>query len=292
MSEATGQPAEGQTTGGGSILTEGVGTPQGNQLDTSQQTTTPAAGERPAYLSERFWKDGKADVEALATSYTSLERLLGSEKVPVPKSWEDKEAADRWYKAAGRPDDINGYEFEKPEKLPEGFYDDTAEAAARQWFHENGLNKTQAKNLHAAFVKTNLERHAAYQDQQRQAQEQVKAALIREHGKEYEGFEKAAKAAIAKFADPDYIKWLDESGAGNDPRMIRAWGRIGKSMMGETTLKGTPPVSINAGDIEKQISDLRRTNSDALNNKTHPDHARIMAEMTKLYAQRFPDQQA
>jgi hypothetical protein len=298
MSEATSQPAEGQTPGGGStLLTAEVGTPQGASLDATQQTTTQATNGstqapqgRPEWFPEKYWKDDRPDNEALAKGYTSLEKLLGSDKVPVPKSDDDADGWDRWYKATGRPDDAKGYEFEKPDKLPDGFYDETAEQSFRDWAHQNGLNKRQAANLHKAYVKTQLDRHAAYQEQQRQLHGRLKADLMREHGAAFEGFSKGANAAVMRYADPDFKAWLDETGMGNDPRMIRVFGRIGKDMMGDVALRGQPKVEVNTADLDAQISEYRTKNSAALYDKAHPDHDRHVKAMAALFAKRFPDQ--
>jgi hypothetical protein len=298
MSEATGQPAATQTTGGGStLLTSEVGTPQGASLDTTQQTTTQATNGtaqatpqgRPDWFPEKFWRDDRPDHEGLAKSYSSLEKLLGSEKIPVVSNWEDKDQADRWYKAAGRPDDAKGYEFTKPDKLPDGFYDETAEQSFRDWAHNNGLNKRQAANLHKAYVKTQLERHAAYQEQQRQTQGRLKADLMREHGAAFEGFSKGANAAVMRYADPDFKAWLDETGMGNDPRMIRVFGRIGKDMMGDTALRGQPKVEVNTADLDKQISEYRSKYSTELHDRAHPEHARHVAAFQKLFELRYPE---
>ena len=300
MSEATGQPAAG---GGSTLLTQDVGTPQGTSLDTQQQTAVPAtngtataAPGRPDYFPEEFWKDDRPDHEGLAKGYgtlkgryANLEKLLGGEKIPVVKNWEDKEAADRWFKAAGRPDDAKGYELAKPDKLPDGFYDETAEASFRDWAFNNGLNKHQAKNLHEAYVKTQLERHAAWAEQQRTTQGRLKADMMREHGAAYEGFSKGASAAVARYADPDFKAWLDETGMGNDPRMVRVFGRIGKDMMGDTALRGQPKVEVNTADLDQQISEHLAKHKDVLFDKTHPDHAQRVAERNKLFALRFPE---
>jgi hypothetical protein len=296
---ATGQPAAGQTTGSeqassGSFLTS-IANAQGADTNTQPANgATPAASpasDRPAYVPEKFWRDGQPDIEGLGKGYQSLEQLLGSEKVPVPKSWEDKESVDRWYKAAGRPDNPKGYEFEKPDKLPQGFYDDTAEASAREWFHQNGLNPVQAKNLHKAFVKTQLERHAAYEEQQRQAKMRVENDLIREHGQGYDSFKKAAKAALTRFADPDLLKYMDETGSSNDPRVIRAFGKIGKAMMGDASLRGEPKVEVNTADLDQQINEHFAKHNKALLDRTHPEHAQRVAERQKLFTLRFPEPQ-
>jgi hypothetical protein len=298
MSEATGQPAATQTPGSGStLLTAEVGTPQGASLDTQQQTTTQTTNGtatatpqgRPDWFPQKYWKDDRPDHEGLAKGYASLEKLLGSEKIPVVSNWEDQEAANRWYKAAGRPDDAKGYEFSKPEKLPDGFYDDTAEASFRDWAFQNGLSKRQAASLHENYVKANLERVNAYQEQQRTQRERLKGDLIREHGAAYEGFSKGATAAVTRYADPDFKAWLDETGLGDDPRMVRVFGRIGKDMMGDTALRGQPKVEVNTADLEKQIGEYRDKYSKELYDKTHPEHARHVAAFNKLFSLRYPE---
>lgn len=292
MKQATGQPSAQETTGSGStLLTEGVGNLQGAQLDT-QTNQAQAAASRPEWFPEKFWKDNKADNEGLAKSYMSLEKLLGSEKIPVPRSDDDVEGWDRYFKAGGRPDKEDGYEFKVDrDGLPKGFYDDEAEKSFRQWAFANGLNKRQATNLHDAYVKANLERHKAWEDTQKQSKAKLQTDLMREHGAGYEGFMKSAKGAISRYADPDLVAYLDESGLGNDPRMIRAFGRIGKEMMGDTRITGQPKPTVDMRDLDASISDYRKQHQTALMDKSHPDHDRHVAHMADLYKKKFPDQQ-
>lgn len=289
MEQATGQPSQQETTGGGStLLTEGVGNPQGAQIDAKVEAIP--ASSRPEYFPEKFWRDGRPDHEGLAKSYSSLERLLGYEKVPVPKSEDDAEGWERYFRAAGKPEKAEEYEFKvEREKLPQNFYDEEAEKSFRQWAHANHLNKRQAANLHDAYVKAHLERHKAWEDHQKQTKAKLQTDLMREHGAGYEGFMKGAKGAISRYSDPDFLQYLDESGLGNDPRLIRAFGRIGKEMMGESRLAGAAKPTVSAGDLQAAISDYRKANHDALNKKDHPDHERHVAHMAELYRKLYPD---
>lgn len=290
MDQATGQASAQEAGGGSTLLTEGVGTPQTDQQANGHDTTTQSQPQgRPEWFPEKFWRDGRPDNEGLAKSYTSLEKLLGSEKVPVPRSDDDQEGWDRWYAASGRPKEATEYAFEKPSELPEGFYDETAEQSFRDWAYQNGLNKRQAANLHKAYVKTQLERHQAWNDQQRQIKARLQTDLMREHGAAYEGFLSGAKAAVSKYSDPDFQKYLDETGLGNDPRMVRAFGRIGRDMMGETALRGKPKVEVNTGDLDMAISDYRKQHHAILMDKGHPDHDRILSKLNELYRKRFPE---
>lgn len=291
MEQATGQPSAQETTGTGStLLTEGIGTPQGTQIDVRPDPAPASA--RPEYFPEKFWREGKPDHEGLAKSYSSLEKLLGYEKVPVPKSEDDAEGWERYFRAGGKPDKSDDYEFKvEREKLPTNFYDEEAEKSFRQWAHANHLNKRQAANLHDAYVKAHLERHKAYEDTQKQTRAKLQTDLMREHGAGYEGFMKSAKGALARYADPDFVKYLDESGHGNDPRLIRAFGRIGKEMMGDTRIAGEAKPTVNVSDLQAAISDYRKANHDALMKKDHPDHERHVGKMAELYRKLYPDPQ-
>src|SRR5262245_59197561 len=125
-----------------SLLTEGVTNPQG------ANPPPPPADQRPEYIPEKFWKDGKPDVENLGRSYVSLEKLASSDnRIARPLADDDTEGWDRWHKASGRPDRAEDYEFKRPDKIPEEVgYDEEAEKSFRTWAHVNGLSKRQATN--------------------------------------------------------------------------------------------------------------------------------------------------
>lgn len=282
---------------GSSILTADVPAGGGGnpapQLNAAQQALADAqeVNEIPEYIPAKFWdKDRKtAKIEDMGRSYQSLEKLLGREKVPVPTSDEDDEGWNRWYAAMGRPEDPEKYEFKRPDLPNDLPYDEDTEKAFRNWAHKNGLNKRQANNLYDAFVKTQVERHAAYNDHQKQSRAKIEIDLRREYGNGYDGKVNLAKTAIREFADPDYLAWLDESGMGNDPRMIRAWIKVGEKMTGETQLRGKPAQEAQPADLDRAIADFRDKFKDALWNKDHPNHDQRNKELRKLYETRFPD---
>lgn len=287
---------------GSSILTGGADpAPDGQdgnpapQLNAAQQALADAQdfNEIPEYIPEKFWdkSTGKPKIEDMGRSYKSLEQLLGREKVPVPVDDEDEEGWNRWYAATGRPEDPEKYEFNRPD-LPQDLpYDEEAEKAFRTWAHANGLNKRQAGNLYEAYVKTQVERHSAWHNGQKQSRAKVEADLRREYGNQYDGAVASAKSAIQKYADPDFKSYLDETGYGNDPRMIRVFAKIGREMQGETRLKGAPRPESQPADLDRAIADFRDKFKEALFNKDHPNHGLRVKEYNRLFEARYGDQQ-
>jgi hypothetical protein len=292
-------PAAQATPGGGSLLTSGL--PEKPQEQQPANSNQPANGveaakqaaQRPEWAPEKYWdaSGNQIKVEDLAKGYTNLEKLLGHEKIPRPANDEDQEGWDRWYAASGRPEAPDKYEFQKPEKLPETLsYDEDLEKNFRSAAHANGLNKRQATALYDQFVKHQIERTAAWETGQKQARAQVETSLRREHGAQYEAFLTSAKTAVSEYADPEFRQYLDETGLGNDPRMIRMFGRIGKELAGESRLHGKPQPTASPVDMQRAISEFRDKYKEPLWNRDHPDHALRTKEMASMYEAAFPEQ--
>jgi hypothetical protein len=81
------------------------------------------------YIQKKGWS-APADI---VQGYRNLEKLVGNEKVPLPKGEQDAEGWERVFTALGRPTSPDAY------KLPD------SDAAAK--FHEVGLNTRQAEAL-------------------------------------------------------------------------------------------------------------------------------------------------
>jgi len=277
---------------GGTILTSGL-PPAAATANGSAPAVPAAADGPPEWLPAKYWDGEKKAprIEDLGKGYQNLEKLLGSEKVPVPTSDEDAEGWDRWFKATGRPDKADDYELERATEYPSDLpYDEEMEKGFRAWAHANGLNKKQAGALYGGYVKTQIERYAAHSTAQKQKLAEVQHALQREHGGQYEGFLGQAKTALQQYADPDFKAMLDETGLGNDPRMIRVFGKIGKELgVGGDKLKGAPPQAASGTDMKTAIADFRNQHNKALMDKDHPDHGRRVNEMKALYERAYAE---
>jgi len=302
MNTAAAEAPAAPATTGGSILTQGVPDAPPSK-PTGEAPKGPENGiavvtkaiQRPEWAPEKFWDADKNDVrkEDLGKAYTNLEKLLGGEKVPKPLNDEDSEGWDRWYAASGRPEAADKYDFKRPDKLPDGLgYDEELEKSFRSAAYASGLNKRQATALYDQFVKQQLDRHGAMQVHNQQARAKVEADMRRELGNQYEGALGKARSVMGSYADPEFRQWLDESGLGNDPRMIRVFSRIGQDMAGEQRLIGKPAPSISVQDAQRAIAEHRTKYAEALNDRNHPDHKMRLDERSSLFAIAYPEQGA
>lgn len=248
--------------------------------------TAERASQRPEWVPDKFWKaeTGEPDYENLGRSYINLEKLVGRDKVPVPTSDDDTDGWNRWFEAAGRPAKPDDYEFKRPDSLPDGLaYDEDLEKSFRSQAHELGLNKRQTTALYERYVKTQTDRAVQGHKMRQEATAKAEGDMRREFGANYDAKIQRAKQALADHADPEYLQWLAETGAGNDPRVIRAWIKVGERMGGDTKLKGAPQHAINPVDNKRAIADFRDRYKEALWNSEHPDHKLRVGEMTALY---------
>lgn len=285
-----------QPTSGSSLLTEG-GNPTPAAQPVVQQpteTATPATNSdlfipldedlKSNRSLSKFASEDKLNVRSLAKSYANLEAQLGGDKVPVPKTDEDW---DRWHKAAGRPDAPDQYKIEKPADLPANTYDEEGEKQLRTWAHQNGLNQKQFENAYKVLFERHMASMNAMQTQAKQQREEGERALRVQLGGAYDSYVTGAKAAVTEFADPEFVQFLDQSGLGNDPRMIRVFGKIGKNLLGDDKLKGAGAAEASPADLDKMITEHRTKYSDALYNGQHPEHDLRTRELTVLFNKRF-----
>lgn len=284
---------------GGSFLTSAAetaapaagavnGTPagaQGTVADGAQQAVADAMNAPPEGVPAKFWDAEKKTVrtEEMVKGYINLEKLLSREKVPVPVDENDEDGWNRWYAATGRPESPDKYEFKQPELPADLPYDKDAEQNFRTWAHVNGLNKKQATNLYDGYVKNQIERHASWHTTMKQQRAELEASLQREYGTKLESVKQTAGLVVREHADAEFKGYLDETGLGNDPRMVRFLAKVGAKMTGETKLKGTVQAAPEHQDYKSAIADFREKHKEALFSKEHPNHELRVKEYNKLF---------
>lgn len=126
-----------------------------------------------SYVETKGWKTPE---DAMA-SYRGLEKLVGVEKIPMPKGDDDKEGYERVYAALGRPAKAEDYKLPVPDGM-----DRTFATSAEAKFHELGLSAKQASAL-AEWNNEYLATHMQSQQESAALQtEQDVTALKREWG--------------------------------------------------------------------------------------------------------------
>jgi len=265
----------------------------------------PASTEQtPAWTGPEWLKDLPDEVKADKSlhKYTSLEsatrglinaqRMIGMDKVPRPRGDFDPTNSDwaAFLDAAGRPKTPDEYQFPEA-KLPEGIpYDEGMEAKFKTVAHQMGLNGKQAAALRDMYVATMTESFEQSQLLFKQSRDEAEQALQKELGQAYEPTVNAAKVALNEYADPKFVKWLDDNGLGNHPEIVRIFGKIGKEVLGDTKLKTNNASDIKApADWKVEADAYRVEHWGALSDKAHPDHKRHSDALWKMMQRAYPE---
>lgn len=180
------------------------------------------------YVQNKGWSD---PVE-LATGYRNLEKLLGGEKLPMPKGETDAEGWGRVYDALGRPKDATGYKL----ALPEGADPAFAQAAAGK-FHELGLNAKQASALAEWWNGQAATVTQAQAQAQSQATERDISGLRQEWGQAFDENVEMGRRAAAQFG-LDQVKLTAMENAIGTGELLKLMAQVGRGL-GEDKFVGS-----------------------------------------------------
>lgn len=258
------------------------------------QTTAPADWRTnlPDDIKDNPTLSKFTDMGAFAKSYINLEKMLGVEKVPRPKGEFDP-ASTEWQMyldAGGRPKSAAEYKFEEA-KLPDGLpYDSALEGKFKDVAHMAGLNNKQATILRDMFAAYQAEAFTASQTQYKQSIEEATAKLQKDLGDTYEPTLRAAATVMDQYAKPELREFLNQSGVGNHPALVEFLGKIGKEILGETSLKTNAQSAAKApADWAKAANEYRSVHAAALFDNTHVDHKMRSAELAAMMQKAFPE---
>lgn len=220
-----------------------------------------------------------ASVEALARSHIAAERMIG-------KRIEDAstEELGRYYARHGCPESPDKYDFNSPnEESPS-----VLENQARSWFHQAGLSQRQAEILHEKWSDYVAEHEQGALSESENRLAESEQALRAQWGRTYDRNVTMASRAVEQFGGPELADYLDETGLGNDPRLIKAFAAIA-AQVGEDSLIGdgegdfviTPDAA--KGEITRTLG------NPAYFDANHPDHGATVERMRELFAAAYPD---
>ena len=176
------------------------------------------------------------NTQGVAKSYLELERQ-SSGRVSIPGEDAEKEDWDSFYKKMGRPDDVAGYEFVRPEMEAGVPINEEMERDFIAKAHDVGLSKKQLGDI----MGWHYERiQSGYVDQNtasRMQREQTVGELKKEWAGSYDKNLAETKRFFKNTGDKAAMQSIEKSGLANDPAFIKYAHGLSR-MMTEGTIKG------------------------------------------------------
>lgn len=234
--------------------------------------------------------EGKIDPLVLAKGYLGAQALLGKDRIVIPKEG-DQQSWDEVYTKLGRPETPDKYELKRPE-LPEGMqYDEEKEKFLRQFAHKNGWNQQQTANAYETLFKDRYDEAMAWQKELATRREDGLREMTRELGPAgVESNNRAADVAMAEFGNDNLKAKLTAAGLQHDPDILRVFGKIGKTLLGEDKLRGPAQSTPQSKqELASELAAFRSQHNAALFDKQHPEHQTRVRQLTDLNNRMFGD---
>lgn len=236
--------------------------------------TSGLSEEQRALLETKGWKGPGAVLE----SYRHLEKLIGRDKIAIPKAG-DNEAWNAVYDRLGRPESAEGYEITVPEGVQR---DEAFEQQMRGLFHDVGLTKAQVEKLSEGWHGYLGGETVRAEQGRLERAEREDEALRSEWGGSFERNMEQARRAARSFGDARIIDGLEET-VGR-AAVFKMFARIGAAMA-EDSLEGEGGESFSQpGSVRAQIADLKSDPAfrEAWLEHSHPGHQQAVARMAAL----------
>ena len=280
-------PAE----GGGSTALSGA------PAATGSEGGVPAATP-PAVVIPENWKDSLPqefrdepsmaainNVEALVKSYVHSQKMLGRGKMSIP----DQNSSDAdWaqiYSQLGLPEKFEDYTFDVPKNsnFEDGFLTKLKEVG-----HKQGILPRQMKGLVEWYSEANNEAIKTHENQMKAETLENMTKLKTEWGQAFDQNLNMAKAAIkASNLGETIDRWLDDTGLGDDPNMIRLLSAMGQMLKEDKLIGEFGEAAAAPKELQSRIDEIQQ--SDAYKKGEHPNHKKTITELEGLFKQMHPE---
>ena len=233
------------------------------------------------------------DVANLAKSYVHSQKMIGKDRVTLPGKEATNEEWGTFYSELGRPEEAKSYDFGERPALPKGLeYDEDFEHSFRNTAHEAGLTGKQAKALYDGYnnyIATKSETQG--ESLELQKTEWIDT-LKKDFGKAYDERIDLAKRAVESYGDADLKEWLNQTGMGNNPMMVKLFSKIGEQVAEGKSDTGSDRAFVMTPDQAK--AEIARYNRDsefmsAYQQGDHTSHDEAVRKMDSLFRLAFPD---
>jgi hypothetical protein len=222
------------------------------------------------------------DIPSLVKSYVHAQRKMGADKTVIPNQNSTNEEWMQFYGKLGLPTEFDKYDIQMGEEsiVKEDFFN-----AFKQEAYDNKMLPDQAQKMFDFF--SNRTKNAVDEQQASQQEESANRlnGLKEEWGDAFDQNVFKAKAAVNEFGGEDLKAYLNESGLGNDPNLIKAFAKIGDSFLKEDNFSeaGKPAYAMSPSEAMEKANGIMGDLNGPYYNSMHPDHRRIVDEVSKLF---------
>jgi hypothetical protein len=268
---------------------EGAVPPPATDASTAP-TTAPEPSWRDSFTNAEYKNDPSLlkfkSIDDLAQSYKHLERSFGSNKISIPSEHATDDDWKQVFRKLGNPEKLEDYKLKAVEGVDETFIKGFVENA-----HKNGILPKQAEQLLGWYKEAMSEQAKAAEQQTQHQTQQVINELKQEWGKAFNDKILRAQSAVREFGGEELVNFLNESGLGNNPVLVKLFAKLG-DLTKEDSVPGresSRTVMTPSEAIEKARV-IMNDKEHPFNIPNHPNHQKALAEMQRIYELAYPEQ--
>ena len=233
-----------------------------------------------------------APVEGLPQAPETLSSGEGPESVPTEPSQEEQveqliigeelteDDLNRVYKRLGRPDEPDQYDLS--EIVPPE-YDQTAVEQFKQKAFENGMSQEGVKKMAEWYKEVEVANLQKMEEARKQQADLQILELKKDFGVNFDREVNNARKALDAYTDNDFRKYMDDTGLGNHPALVKAFAKIGRELS-EDRLVQSETAQRLAKNEELKKSEIARLRSDkAFMEKYRRGDAVAVQRLNRLY---------
>lgn len=228
----------------------------------------------------------------LVKSHVEQQKMLGVPaeqllKMPGPESTEEQRA--EFFAKLGRPDTPDDYGLAKPDDWPEDLpFDNEAAGEFSKKAHELGLTKEQAQGIMNWYNGKSRGDWEGAMNQAKEGVAQMEARLKQEFGAAYEERVNLGKEALKQYGDPEFVEFLETTGLGNHPAMVKTMAKVAMALKDDGLLEGSVApgrFQMTPEEANEQIGTLQSDKEfmAAYMDKKNPGHQAAVQKMSKLH---------
>lgn len=271
--------------------------------DQQQPSQAQAPGQQPAsqttgdfgltpensrlFETKGWLKDGKPDFNAAATGFYQLEKLVGSDKVPLPPKGQDGQRDwSQWegWSHLGVPEKPDGYQI----KVPDGYdLTDTDKAFHQHMLplaHKAKLAPWQMDILAEGFNDFSGNLRGQNAGRIGQEVEAAEAVLQKKFGPALDQKLDLANRAAEHFFGQDLLVAINAAGLGRNPAFVEKMIALGELTAEDNRLPGA--ATLPAADPEAEVKKLEGDKDfvAAYLDGSHPGHKEAVRRMNDALA--------
>lgn len=220
-------------------------------------------------------------VDGLAKALINAQRLIGADKIALPKNPDDK-AIREIHERLGLPKELEKYQIKASENspIPKELVDGFQKAA-----FEIGLLPGQAEKVVQWMEQTENKSQESVNLQAKAAYERNMDTIKSEWGEAYNENVLKAKAALREFGGSEEdVKHIKQT-LGANPAVLRLLAKAG-STLAEDKVRGegsTGSGAMTPSQALAKIGEIKSNTAHPYYNANHTDHSAAKLEMKKLY---------